>query len=78
MVCTKAISGILESPPPPSPLPTNLSQLWVGPCDNFGFALLHLIQMCLEQRQNTKTRVFRKIDHLAHAHCGTAVWVFLN
>lgn len=65
MVCTKAISGILESPPsplphppPPSPLPTNLSQLWVSPCDNFGFALLHLIQMCLEQRQNTKTRVF--------------------
>lgn len=73
MVCTNAISGILESPPPPSPLPTNLSQLWVGPCDNFGFALL-----CLEQRQNTKTRVFRKIDLLAHAHCGTTVWVFLN
>lgn len=78
MVCTKAISGILESPPPPSPLPTNLSQFWGGPWDNFGFALLHLIQMCLEQCQNTKTRVFRKIDLLAHAHCGTAVWVFLN
>ena len=65
MVC---ISRILESTPPPSPLPSNLSQLWGGPCDNFGFALLHPSNVNVKKKQ--------KIFHLRlkRTHC----WIFIR